>query len=60
MIVVFTLTSSSCVCYHVTRKDRIVIATRIHKQFDPQRQRRILLGLEPVFTTQHFMETVKN
>jgi len=59
MIIIFILTSSTCTCYHVT-KDRILTATRIHEQFNPERQQRILLGLEPVITTQHFMERIEN
>jgi len=56
MIIFVLLTSSSCVCHHVTRKDRTLTATRIHEQFDRKRQQRILLGLEPLFTTIHSME----
>jgi len=48
MIIIFMLTSSSGICYHVTRKDRIITATRIHEQFDPERQQRIRLGLERI------------
>ena len=61
MIIIFILTSSSCTCYHVTRKDRTLTVTRIHDDFDPERQRRIMLGLEPVIITshEHFQPNVK-
>jgi len=43
----------------VTRKDRSLVAARIHERFDLQRQRRILLGLEPVITTQQKYSSVE-
>jgi hypothetical protein len=47
MVIIFLLTSSSCTCYHVTRKDRI------HEDFDPEMEREIRLGLRPVILTSH-------
>lgn len=52
MICFFLLTSSSCVTYHVTRKERMIFDTRIDKRFDRERQKRIQLGLEPLFVSQ--------
>ncbi len=62
MVVIFLLTSSSCVCHHVTRKDRILTATRIHEDFDPEMEREIRLGLRPVILTshEHFQPTVED
>lgn len=59
MIIIFLLTSSTGVCYHVIRKDSQLI-TRIPEIIERERQRRIQLGLEPIFTTIHSQENVKN